>query len=176
MIGAAFMLLEIICLLVIPYVIIEIFGKFLAGMLSNADLFATASGTLFVIRAGNNYNNTVENPDLSNQIHLPNTLIVGALYKDMRRADYSDYGKDVEVYAPDHFKLKSRKAYAESSGTTAASQVVCNLAIKLFSLNPDLTPVQVKQLIVDNSDKDLYEKGINIINPKNTVEVMKKRL
>lgn len=136
--------------------------------------FVEAPNTLFVLSAGNDSVNTKNNPNLNNQIHLPNTLIVGALYKDLLKTRYSNYGPDVDVYAPAHFELKSKNTYPQSSGTSAASPVVCNTAIKLFSLNPELTPEQVKRFIISASDKDLYEKGINIINPLRAVELMKK--
>ena len=136
--------------------------------------FIEAPNTLFVLSAGNDSVNTKDNPALNNQIHLPNTIVVGALYKDLLKTKYSNYGPDVDVFAPGHFKLKSKNTYPESSGTSAASPVVCNTAIKLFSLNPELTPEQVKRFIISTSDKDLYEKGINIINPLRAVELMKK--
>ena len=92
----------------------------------------------------------------------------------MKRRGYSNYGKDVEIYAPAHFDLETYKdSYAESSGTSAASPVACNLAIKLFCLNPNLSPVQVKKLMIDSSDKDLLESGINVINPKKAVALMR---
>ncbi|MCO5285892.1 MAG: S8 family serine peptidase [Chitinophagaceae bacterium] len=136
--------------------------------------FIEAPNTLFVLSAGNDSVNTKDNPALNNQIHLPNTIVVGALYKDLLKTKYSNYGPDVDVFAPGHFKLKSKNTYPESSGTSAASPVVCNTAIKLFSLNPELTPEQVKRFIISTSDKDLYEKGINIINPLRAVELMKR--
>lgn len=43
-----------------------------------------------------------------------------------------------------------------------------------MGLMPQLTPTQVKALIIQNADKDLLEKGINIINPAKTVSVMRK--
>jgi len=134
------------------------------------DIFKLSPNTLFVIAAGNHGVDNTTNKQLESSIHTPNTLIFGALGKDLKRKDYSSYGKDVEIYAPAHFPLvHSKDSYAESSGTSAASPVTCNLAIKLFCLDPKLSPVQVKKLIIDSSDKDLFEKGINVINPKKAV-------
>jgi subtilisin family serine protease len=62
----------------------------------------------------------------------------------------------------------------ESGGTSAAAPVVANLAIQIFGLNPNLTAAQVKQLIIKGADKEPYEKGINIINPKNTIALLKR--
>lgn len=148
--------------------------KFYELVAGYKEVFNLAPNTIWIIAAGNNYSNTQINPYLSNQIHTSNTLTVGALRKDFFKTDYSDYGADVDVYAPAHFDLKSKLTYPESSGTSAASPVVCNTVIQLLSLNPKLTAAQLKQLIIQSSDKDLYEKGINLLNPKKAVEMMKK--
>ena len=139
-------------------------------------IFKLSPNTLFIIAGGNKSIDNNTNKSLELCIHTPNTLTVGALGKDLKRIWYSNYGKDVEIYAPAVFDLVNHKdSYAESSGTSAASPVVCNLAIKLFCLNPKLSPVQVKKLMIESSDKDLFEKGINVINPKKAVALMKGR-
>lgn len=140
-------------------------------------IFKLSPNTLFVIAGGNNGVDNISNRQLESSIHTPNTLIVGALGKDLKRRNYSSYGKDVEIYAPAHFALDTYKdSYPESSGTSAASPVVCNLAIKLFCLNPKLSPLQVKKLIIDSSDKNLFEKGVNVINPKKAVALMRAKI
>ena len=118
-----------------------------------------------------------KNPLTYNFIHLPNVLVAGALNEDLRRVYYSNYGKGVDVFAPAHFELKNKLAMLKnmdykSSGTSAAAPVVANLAIQLFSLNPNLTAAEVKQLIIKGADKETYEKGISIINPKKTVSLV----
>lgn len=83
----------------------------------------------------------------------------------------------IEIYAPVQFPLvNSKDSYAESSGTSAASPVACNLAIKLFCLDPKLSPEQVKKLMIDSSDKEVFEKGINVINPKQAVALMREEI
>ena len=141
------------------------------------NIFKLSPNTLFVIAGGNDGIDNTSNKSLELCIHTPNTLIVGALGRDLKRTVYSNYGKDVEIYAPAHFDLKNYKdSTGESSGTSAASPVVCNLAIKLFCLDPKLSPVQVKKLMIDRSDKDLFEKGINVINPKKAVALMRETM
>ena len=141
------------------------------------DIFRLSPNTLFVLSAGNDGIDNTSNKELNSCIHTPNTLIVGALGKDLKRKGYSSYGKDVELYAPAHFDLVNYKdSYPESGGTSAASPVACNLAIKLFCLNPNLSPVQVKKLMIESSDKDLFEKDINVINPKKAVALMRESI
>lgn len=152
------------------------YKKFIDGA-TNA--YKKSPNTLFVCGAANDNQNVDINPSPYNAIHLPNVLIVGALDKDLHKASYSNYGKGVDVFAPAHFELKNKltlliyMAYPyQSSGTSAAAPVVANLAIQLFSLNPNLTASKVKELIIKGSDKEIYEKGINIINPKRVVSLV----
>jgi hypothetical protein len=141
------------------------------------NIFKLSPNTLFVIAGGNSGIDNVSNKSLELCIHTPNTLIVGALGKDLKKAAYSNYGKEVEIYAPANFELLTYKdSYPESNGTSAASPVTCNLAIKLFCLDPKLSAVQVKKLVIDSSDKNLFEKGINVINPKKAVALMRETI
>ena len=143
--------------------------------------YLKAPNTLYINSAGN-YNVDIDSiPDMINFIRLPNIIIAGALYKDLQKASYSSYGKGVDVFAPAHFPLKlvkfKSKPFAwlhnESAGTSAAAPVVANLAIQILEMNPNLTAAQVKQLIISGADKEPYEKGINIINPKKTIALLK---
>ena len=139
------------------------------------EAFELSPNTLFVLCAGNDRINTETNPNLSNLNHLANTLVVGALNFEFKKAVYSNYGKAVDVYAPAHFILENKNSKGTvSGGTSAAAPVVCNLAIKILCLNPNLTSEEVKNIIIKNSDKEPFEKGINIINPKKTIESMPK--
>ncbi len=139
------------------------------------EAFELSPNTLFILCAGNDRVNSEMNPNLSNVNHLPNTLVVGALNFELKKAIYSNYGKSVDVYAPAHFILKNKNSKGTiSGGTSAAAPVVCNLAIKILCLNPKLTSEEVKNLIMSNADKEPFEKGINIINPKKTIELMPK--
>ena len=143
--------------------------------------YLKAPNTLYVNGAGNDNINIDSIPDMLNFIRLPNIIIAGALYKDLQKASYSCYGKGVDVFAPAHFPLQlvkfKSKVFAwlhnESNGTSAAAPVVANLAIQILELNPNLTAAQVKQLIINGADKEPYEKGINIIDPKKTIALVK---
>jgi hypothetical protein len=152
-----------------------LFKKYITEM-TNA--YNQAPNTLFINAAGNSNNNVDSIPNIGT-ISLPNTLVVGAVYKDMKKTSYSDYGNGVDVFAPAHFFLPLTNAYAfvdtTSSGCSAAAPVVANLAIQLFALEPTLTAAKAKQLIIAGSDKEPYEKGINIINPKKSVALLKQK-
>ena len=156
----------------------KMFAKLKDGM---TIAYLKAPNTLYVNGAGNDNIDIDSIPDMLNFIHLPNIIIAGALYKDLQRTYYSCYGKGVDVFAPAHFPLKLVKfkskyfasLHNESAGTSAAAPVVANLAIQILELNPNLTAAQVKQLIINGADKEPYEKGINIIDPKKTIALLK---
>jgi len=161
----------------------EAFARKMQAKFKNgyAIAYREAPNTLFINSAGNdNIDIGIDSThDLINFLHLPNIILAGALYKDLHKASYSNYGSRVDVFAPAHFPLQLVKfnyrwgQRSESAGTSAAAPVVANLAIQILELNPNLTAAQVKQLILTGADKEPYEKGINIINPKKTIELLK---
>ena len=81
---------------------------------------------------------------------------------------FSTFGKTVVVHA-NGFEVTSFAPGGEKlklSGTSMASPQVANLAAKLFALKPELTPVQVKELILRGSERN---GRVNLINPKKTL-------
>ena len=154
----------------------KMFAKLKDGM---TKAYLKAPSTLYVNAAGNDSLNINSLPDMINFVRLPNIIIAGALFKDLRKTSYSNYGKGVDVFAPAHFPLQLVKfnyrwgQKSESGGTSAAAPVVANLAIQILELNPNLTAAQVKQLIINGADKEPYEKGVNIINPKKTIALLR---
>ncbi len=103
--------------------------------------------------------------------HVKNWIEVGAsAYKedDELKASFSNYGKyTVDVFAPG-FMINSTvpgSKYEEFDGTSMASPVVSGLAALIMSYYPELTALQVKDIIVrsvrkvDRKVKHTDEKG-----------------
>ena len=82
--------------------------------------------------------------------------------------------RNVKVYA-NGFQVPSFVPGGQTmkmSGTSMASPNVCNLAAKLFTLRPELTPTEVVGLIEDNADPHAKSPEILLMNPKASVAAL----
>ena len=113
-----------------------------------------------------------------------NIIIVGALLKSLELAAYSDFGDTIDIAAPTEFKAAKNmndQYYIDPSsqygtnwsggfnGTSAAAPVVTGVASLIFSVNPNLTPKEVKKIIIDSADTfvesiSAYDKNKNLIS------------
>ncbi len=91
--------------------------------------------------------------------HAKNWITVGAsAYKDGSelKASFSNYGKNnVDVFAPG-FMINSTipdQKYEEFDGTSMAAPVVSGLAALIWSYYPDLTALQIKDIILKSVTK-----------------------
>lgn len=91
--------------------------------------------------------------------HASNWIEVGASsYKDDEdlKASFSNYGKyNVDVFAPG-FMINSTvpgSKYDEYDGTSMAAPVVSGLAALLLSYHPELSPAQVREIIIKSVSK-----------------------
>lgn len=74
-------------------------------------------------------------------------------------------GFEVDSYVPGGTRMKS-------SGTSMAAPNVANLAGKLLAIKPDLSPLEVKQLIELSVDKS--EDGRRfLINPQRAISMLR---
>jgi len=111
--------------------------------------YAWNHGVVVVAAAGNTGRNTYHYPAAH-----PNTIAVAATDASDNRAGFSTYGDFVDVAAPGVNILSTLRSgdYGGMSGTSMASPHVAGLAGLLFSLNPQLTNAQVRELIEKNVD------------------------
>jgi len=109
--------------------------------------------------------------DFGDYSFLDNLIIVAAHLGDGRLAIYSNYGRSVDICAPAEYLAPAnivdgfstyytadRWPYSTNysgafNGTSAASPVVTGVASLIYSLNPDFTPAEVKEILIDSASE-----------------------
>lgn len=121
--------------------------------------YAESKGVLLVHAAGNDAKNidvedNFPNPKFDNDStrQATNWITVGASGPkgDQIAADFSNYGRGVDVFAPGveiYSTLPGGDQYGNQQGTSMASPVVAGLAALILSYYPALSPQQVKDVI-----------------------------
>jgi hypothetical protein len=135
---------------------------------------ASAPGILFVAAAGNSDQDAAFIEDIPAGIKLPNLIAVGAVDQAGDEASFTSYGPTVVVDA-NGYQVKSKvpggKILAES-GTSMAAPQVTNLAGKLFTVDPKLTPTEVIELIRSTATTSQDQRR-HLIDPKAALEKAK---
>lgn len=122
-------------------------------------MFNSAPDTLFVVSAGNHGINT-DNATPANLGDLANVVTVSATNLDDERAKFnpfqeSNFGGGVSVSAPGKnvYAPKPGNQYDPNfSGTSASAPLVTGVAGLLKAISPNLTPAQIKQILVETGD------------------------
>ncbi len=126
--------------------------------LYDAISFANANNVLFVAAAGNEYNNNDRKSSYPASYKLDNVISVGAMDKNIKKASFSNYGKkSVHLFGPgvDIYSTVPNGKAAYMSGTSMATPFVAGGAALLYSLNPNLAPIEVKNLMIKEAKKHL---------------------
>lgn len=135
-----------------------------------------APDTLFCAAAGNSNQDAGFQGYVPTALEEPNLLTVGAVDQAGNAANFTSYGKTVVIYA-NGWNVPSRVpggGTLSMSGTSMAAPQVANLAAKLFALEPTLTAVEVRRLILDGATPS--EDGKRpLLNPRRSVELLGQR-
>ncbi len=132
-------------------------------------------GILFVSAAGNDDNDVEFDVVIPSSFDLPNLMIIGAVDQAGEPTSFTSGGRNVRVYA-NGFQVESEVPHGRTmkmSGTSMASPNVCNLAGKLFTLKPSLTPAEVVSLIEQGATPAEADANLLLIHPKKTAELLK---
>ncbi len=106
-------------------------------------------GSVVVFSTGNDGNSSVSYP-----ASIMGVLAVGAVDRNYRRANFSNYGDFLDVVAPgvDIYTTNLNNQYHSSfSGTSAAAPFVSGIAALMLSSAPNLTEVQVRRIICETA-------------------------
>ncbi|KAF4672515.1 hypothetical protein FOL47_000430 [Perkinsus chesapeaki] len=123
---------------------------------------AIAAGMLVIVTAGNNATNITEDKRYPCALteRLRGMLCVAATERtEMKLEGFSNFGDCVDIAAPGDkiFTTYNNDVmhYGVAYKTSAASAIVVGVAAMLYSLNPNLSPVEVKQIIKSTSRKGI---------------------
>jgi uncharacterized repeat protein (TIGR02543 family) len=120
------------------------------------DVINKYSDRLFVAAAGNSGVNNNYTPDYPASFDCDNIISVAASDADDKCADFSNYGLGtVDIFAPGDSILGAYPGnkYALLDGTSMASPHVAGAAALIKSVHPDYTTEQLKEAILEQSDK-----------------------
>ncbi|TSC32834.1 S8 family peptidase [Corallococcus sp. Z5C101001] len=125
--------------------------------LADADILlvaATANGN------GSNMNKV---PDMPANVDLPNVITVASMDRNNDKlARFSSHGDkvvDLAAVGEDVLSTVPGNDWEEMSGTSMATPTVAGTAARMFAENPDLTAVQVRDLILKTVEQDPDLKG-----------------
>jgi len=125
-------------------------------------------GTIIVFAVGN------DNQDMGNdESSIPEVIAVGATDKDNLRAWYSNYGENLDIVAPGGYYAgittldntgnngiasvdENYLLYNDSNsfiGTSASAPIVSGAIALMLEKNPNLTRVEVENILKNSSDK-----------------------
>jgi subtilisin family serine protease len=141
-------------------------------VVDDAVKYAQSKGVLLIHAAGN------DSKDIDVETHYPckkfenskksatNFIDIGALSwlpDEKVAAPFSNYGKKtVDLFSPgvDIYSTAPESKYKDASGTSMAAPVVAGVAAVLKSYYPELTPEQIKKILVKSSRVDYKEKKV----------------
>ncbi len=123
--------------------------------------------TLFVVAAGNDGQDLDATTTRSYPCSYaePNVICVGASDWNDRPARYSNRGRlSVDLFAPGDtiYSTSVKASYAYMNGTSAAAPMVAGTAALLAGARPELTPLEIKQRLLDTVDHPAALDGLSV--------------
>ena len=142
--------------------------------LQNAVDYAASRGVVLVAAAGNAGTSVLSYPAA-----FPNVIAVGATDNLDRRADFSNFGSNLDLMGPgvNIYSTQGGGSYQYLSGTSAAAPHVAGVAALMLSVNPALTPEDVGR-IINETARDIsitgYDTGTGwgVVNAFGAVEAV----
>jgi subtilisin family serine protease len=143
---------------------IQTYSKYFLNQVieKGAKFVQQADKTLFVMASGNDGTDNDKFPVFPANLKYHNTITVAATNGHSKLASFSNYGStQVEIAAPGVGIVSSIPGSERLplSGTSQAAPYISNIAGRVFDLNPQLTLVEVKKILMLTVDKKLFLEG-----------------
>ncbi|MEO5667040.1 MAG: S8 family peptidase [Bdellovibrionota bacterium] len=126
---------------------------------------ANTANVLFVAAAGNDGTDNDVKPMYPASMNVPNIITVASTTLADKRSFFSNFGKTtVHVGAPGSNIMSAwpGNKYMKESGTSMACPHVAGLATLILSERPDLSALNVKQIIIDSVSPFAALQGITV--------------
>lgn len=126
---------------------------------------------IVVVFASGNDGMSLERAGINDESELATVLGVGSSNEFNNRSSYSSYGSSIDILAPSgeyigvvstdeygYYQLGDRlglldNGYTFFSGTSASAPIVSGVVALMLSANPNLTPDQVREIIITTAQK-----------------------
>lgn len=128
-----------------------------SGQIENAIEYCNEKGILFVNAAGNSRKNLDIEPDYPSAYGIQNQIVVAATDNQDLPTNFSNYGETVDVAAPGNYILSlfPDNKYRSFSGTSQSAPMVAGALALLWSQEPWLSHLEVKQRLIRSADQRL---------------------
>ena len=145
-------------------------------------LFSKCKDALIFIAAGNSSEDLDGFVNSPGSVPIDNKIVIAATDRDLKLADFSCYGgKNVDVAVPGVkiFATYPNQKMGYMSGTSMACPNALRMASMVLEANPNLTPVELKKILMNTVDKKDWLKGKvksgGVINVERAIEAAKAR-
>jgi subtilisin family serine protease len=140
----------------------------------DAELKSLYDANITVLFASGNDGKNLDDAGIRDESESKWVLGVSASGENNDVTSYSNYGKELDILAPGGDHLDSigvlgiddsgergshnqhgmvSEDYAFTSGTSFSSPIAAGVVALMYSINPNITPIQVRDILIHNSDK-----------------------
>lgn len=126
------------------------------------NVIASHPNTLYVVAAGNDDADLARTPEFPCSLPAANIVCVGGSTSRDERAAWSNYGTDVDLFAPGQQIVSTWKpdAYNFSDGTSMAAPMVSAVAALVLAQHPGLRAASLKQIVTESVDRPATLAGL----------------